>query len=257
MHSLERRAQQTRDWTVMTQVLFRDRAAAGRVLAERLKDFEMVRPLVLAIPCGGVEVAAPLAAALDAELDVVLARKLRAPRQRELALGAVTEQGEVILSRNADCVSGLDVGYLADERRSEMEAITRCRAAIRSVRSKASIAGRSVVVVDDGVATGATMIAALQGVRRERPRELFAAVPVAPADRLQELATFCDRVVCLAAPAEFWAVGPCYSEFPEITDERAAEILRQASSSRETPSREAEAVGAAEAAAGGDGTLSR
>ena len=205
---------------------FADRAEAGRLLARELRDGIPGRPLVLAIPRGGVEVGATLAAALSADLDVVLARKLRAPHQPELALGAVSEEGEVHLMDHAAAVPGATAEYIAAERDRQLGEIARRRAMYRAVRPAVPPAGRAVILTDDGIATGATMIAALRTVRAAGAAHVTVAVPVAPPERLAEVRRLCDRVVCLAAPEAFLAVGEFYRDFAQVEDDRVVELLR-------------------------------
>ncbi len=210
----------------METPIFTDRAEAGWRLVERLRGEHLVRPLVLAIPRGGVEVGAALARGLGAELDVVLARKLRAPHQPELALGAVTETGEVHLNHFASAMTDAGDAYIEAERRRQLAEIERRRAAVRAVRPRAEIAGRTVIVTDDGIATGATMIAALHTVRAAGAREVIVAVPVGAADRIAAIRPLCDRVLCLLEPDVFWAVGQFYRHFEQVEDERVLELLR-------------------------------
>jgi predicted phosphoribosyltransferase len=206
--------------------MFRDREDAARRLAEELKGRELHDPLVLAIPRGGVVTGAVLARELGAELDVVLSRKLRAPLQPELAVGAVSEDGRVYLNRHAQEALGLTDDYLTEERRHQLREVVRRRKLFRRARPPAPVAGRSVIVTDDGIATGATMIAALQVVKAQNPRELIVAVPVASPDRLGEVGRWCDDVVCLLTPAEFWAIGQFYEDFTQVEDEQAVALLR-------------------------------
>jgi putative phosphoribosyl transferase len=205
---------------------FADRAEAGRLLAHELRDEIPRRPVVLAIPRGGVEVAAPLAAALSAELDVVLARKLRAPHQPELAIGAVSEEGDVHLAAHAAHVPGATAAWIAAERTRQLGEIARRRVMYRAVHPAVPLAGRAVILTDDGIATGATMIAALHTVRAAGAAHVTVAVPVAAPERLEEVRRLCDRVVCLAAPDSFGAVGEFYSDFAQVEDERVVELLR-------------------------------
>ena len=209
----------------MSHTLFDDREDAGRRLGERLRDLALCRPLVLAIPRGGVEVGAPLARALDAELDVVLSRKLRAPGQPELALGAVSESGEMHLDYDTIAMTEAARSYLEEERTRQMAAIEYRVKLFRAARPKADVAGRSVIITDDGIATGSTMIAALRTVRAWNPREIIVAIPVAPSDRLEEVRPLCDRLVCLSVPYEFWAVGQSYRGFAQVSDERVVQLL--------------------------------
>jgi putative phosphoribosyl transferase len=208
--------------------MFQDREEAARLLAEKLKDRKFHDPLVLAIPRGGVVTGAILARELGAELDVVLSRKLRAPWQRELAVGAIAEDGRVFLSRHAAEIPGLTDEYLAEERKDELSEITRRRKLFRAVRPPASIHGRSVIVTDDGIATGSTMIAALGIIRAQGPWEVIIAVPVAPPQQLKELRRWGDEVICLLSPEEFMAISRFYERFPQVEDERVVELLREA-----------------------------
>lgn len=193
------------------------------MLGEALSGVPLVDPLVLAIPRGGLEVGTPIAQALRAELDVVLSRKLRSPDQPELALGAVSESGEVYVDDGAWDPAD---HYLEAERRRELDQIEKCRRQFRAVRPKARAAGRSVILVDDGIATGSTMAAALRTARSEGPKELIVAVPVASSDRLAVIGRLCDRVVCLYEPAIMWAIGQFYDDFDQVSDERSIDLLR-------------------------------
>src|SRR4051794_20525460 len=174
------------------RTLFRNRADAGQQLGERLKNRKLRDPLVLGIPRGGVVVGLPLARELNAELDVVLARKLRAPLQPEYAIGAVSEDGEVILNPEARRVAGVSRDYLEQEKQYQLAEIERRTGLFREVRPAARVAGRSVIVTDDGIATGSTMIAALHSARAQGPHELIVAVPVAAPDRLEQVRRLCD-----------------------------------------------------------------
>jgi len=205
--------------------MFHNREDAGRQLGEKLRELDLYDPLVLGIPRGGVVVASCIADVLGAELDVVLARKLRAPWQRELAVGSISEDGQSFSSSSADRVPGLTDEYLDDERALQMREIKRRREQFRKIRPKANIAGRSVIVTDDGMATGSTMIAALEVLRNDNPRELIAALPVAPASRVHEVKTRADHFLCLEQPIVYYAVGQFYEQFDEVTDEDVVELL--------------------------------
>ncbi|MHC5005142.1 MAG: phosphoribosyltransferase [Planctomycetota bacterium] len=211
-----------------SQGAFRDRADAAARLAERLSGVPLRRPLVLGIPRGGVVLAAELARRIDADLDVVLARKLRAPGQPELAIGAISEDGAVTLNDVARSVPGLTEEYLQREQRVQMEEIERRQRLFRNVRPAAPVEGRSVILTDDGIATGSTMLAALDVLRHRAPHETIVAVPVAPPDRLDPVRSRCDRLICLLAPATFWAVGQFYDRFDQVTDQEVVELLRDA-----------------------------
>ena len=207
-------------------ITFADREEAGWMLVERLRGETLEKPLVLAIPRGGVEIGAVLARGLGAELDVVLSRKLRAPHQPELALGAVSESGEVYLNHFASAMTDAGDAYVEAERKRQLAEIERRRGLVRAVRPQAAIAGRTVIVTDDGIATGATMIAALHTVRAAGAREIIVAVPVGAPDRIDAIRPLCDRVVCLQEPGAFWAIGQFYRDFEQVDDERVLELLR-------------------------------
>ncbi len=206
--------------------MFRNREDAALQLAASLKDRPWRDPLVLAIPRGGVAVGAVLARELEADLDVVLARKLRAPGQPELALGAISENGEVYLNSVASEFGESLTAYLEEEKRHQLAEIARRRQLFRQVRPPAPMPGRSILVTDDGIATGSTMLAALQVVRGNNPHEVIVAVPVASPDRLQEIRRHCDEVVCVLTPWNFWAIGQFYEDFTQVEDEEVIALLR-------------------------------
>jgi len=208
--------------------MFRNREDAARQLAEKLKGRELCDPLVLAIPRGGVVTGAVLAHELGAELDVVLSRKLRAPWQPELALGAISENGKVYLNAGAEELPGWGESYLAEERDYQLAEIARRKALFRGVRPRAAVAGRSVIVTDDGIATGSTMIAALQTIKAQDPYSLIVAVPVISPDRIPEMCRWCDELVYLLSPEEFWAIGQFYKDFRQVEDQKVLDLLREA-----------------------------
>jgi putative phosphoribosyl transferase len=214
--------------------MFRDREDGGYQLAQRLKERSLRDPVVLAIPRGGVATGAALARELGAELDVVLSRKLRAPDQPELAVGGVGEDGAIYLNSYAREALNLDEAYLDQERKHQMAEIARRKKLFRSVRPAATLGGRSVIVTDDGIATGSTMIAALNVLKGQKPYEVIVAVPVAPPERLVEIRKLCDEVVCLDTPPEFWAVGQFYARFPQVEDAEVVELLRAQAPSAKT-----------------------
>jgi putative phosphoribosyl transferase len=206
--------------------MFTNREDAARRLAAKLKGRALHDPLVLAIPRGGVVTGASLARELGAELDVVLACKLRALGQPELTIGAISENGGVHLHPDLQDLSDEWGDYLVEERHYQLAEIARRKKLFRAIRPAAPVAGRAVIVTDDGIATGSTMIAALKAVRAHKPHELIVAVPVAPAETLHEVRRWCDEVVCLMAPKQFWAIGQFYEDFSLVADEEVVDILR-------------------------------
>jgi len=214
--------------------MFRNRDDAAQQLAARLASRAALKdPLVLAIPRGGVVIGAVLARALGAELDVVLARKLRAPLQPELALGAIGEDGEMYLTEFHQDVSGATDTYLAAEREHQVAEIEQRRQRFRAVRPPAEVAGRSVIVTDDGIATGATMVAALHVIRARGPHELIVAVPVAPPETVAMLARHCDEVECVLVPDFLGGISGFYQDFQQVDDAEALRLLRELNPSPE------------------------
>jgi len=206
--------------------MFRNREDAAGQLAARLRGRKLHNPLVLAIPRGGVVTGAALARILGAELDVVLSRKLRAPGQPELALGAICEDGQMYLNGYSEDDQDSPPAYLAEERDFQLGLIARRRQLFRAARPKAKISGRSIIVTDDGIATGSTMIAALETIRAQKPKEMIVAVPVAPPERLREIRCHGDEVVCLLTPKSFWAIGQFYEDFSQVDDDEVISLLR-------------------------------
>ena len=206
--------------------MFRDREDGARQLAVPLKGRALRNPLVLAIPRGGVVTGAVLARELHADLDVVLSRKLRASHQPELAIGAIGEDGQIYLNEYAKELQ-LSESYLAEERSRQMAEIERRQKLIRNVLPAAPIQGRTIILTDDGIATGSTMIAALHVVKSQQPHEVIVAIPVAPPERIQELRGLCDEVICLLKPQYFMAVGQFYQTFQTVEDLQVVEILRK------------------------------
>ncbi|MGB9662517.1 MAG: phosphoribosyltransferase [Moorellaceae bacterium] len=208
-------------------MLFRDRADAGMKLAEALKEYAGQDVLVLAIPRGGVVVARPVAEALAAELDLIVPRKVGAPGNPELAIAAVAPDGTVIYNHGILKALKLRPEDLAPAVSRELEEIKRRMQVYRGGREKPQVQGRTVIVIDDGLATGLTMEAALISLAREQPRKLILAVPVAPSDTIERLRPLVHRVVCLATPDPFYAVGQFYFSFTQVGDDEVKAILHK------------------------------
>lgn len=205
--------------------LFEDRADAARGLAASLAAYRGKNPLVLAIPRGAVAMGRILADELGGELDVVLVRKLRAPFSPEFAVGAIEESGWAHVADHA-AAAGADEAYLREEKETRLEELRARRKMYTPARAPLDPAGRVAIVVDDGLATGETMIAALHAVRSRKPSRLVCAVPVAAPESLRRVARYADDVVCLHAPAEFHAVGQFYVSFSQVEDEEVVALLK-------------------------------
>jgi predicted phosphoribosyltransferase len=205
--------------------MFRDRHDAAVRLAERLDAYRGKNPLILAIPRGAVPMAKLIAAKLEGEFDVVLVRKLRAPHQPELAIGSVDEGGWTFIAEYAE-MYGANSAYLESEKQAQLQTMRQRRAQYTPVRAPINPAGRIVIVIDDGLATGATMISALHSLRARRPAELICAVPVSPPETLEKIEPMADQVVCLETPAFFQAVGQFYEHFPQVEDEEVIKALK-------------------------------
>ncbi|HIE10881.1 MAG TPA: phosphoribosyltransferase [Kiritimatiellae bacterium] len=211
-------------------MVFEDRSQAAELLAERLAEYRGRRPLVMGIPRGGVVMARLIADRLEGDLDVVLVHKLGAPGQPEVAVGAVDEEGNVFISEFAR--GAVSPAYIEEERQRQLAELQRRRAQYSPRAGRADTADRITIVVDDGLATGATMKAALLSLRKGNPAELVAAVPVASPDAFTAVDRLADRVVCLSVPEFFMAVGQFYRDFRQVEDEEVVEALRGRQSGR-------------------------
>jgi putative phosphoribosyl transferase len=216
----------------MPRALYADRGDAGRVLATAVQkelgdEPASGRPLVLAIPRGGVPIGRDVAIALNADLDLVVPRKLGAEGNPEYAIGAVMQDGTLYLSPEALRVTGADAGYVEEEKAKEMKEASRRLAEYRGGRQEPALSGRVVIVVDDGIATGATMVVALRWVRSRGARMVVAAAPVAPPSTIEELSREADLVVCPRSPEPFYAIGAFYENFVQVSDEEVKEMLQE------------------------------
>lgn len=215
--------------------LFADRDEAGRALAERLLQLHLPPPIVvLALPRGGVPLGAVVARALGAELDLVLVRKIGAAWQPELAVAAVVDGNPpaIVIDEQARRTGAADADYIEAQAQLELREIARRRSAYLHGRAPIDVEGRTAIVVDDGIATGTTMRAALVALRRRHPARLVLAVPVAPQDTLEALRGEVDQVVCLAQPEPFVAVGRHYAEFHQVDDDEVRAALDEAATGR-------------------------
>ncbi len=210
-------------------MIFSDRLDAGRRLAKALSKYKGANTVVLALPRGGVPVAAEVAEALNASLDLVLVRKIGVPAQPELAMGAVVDGVAPIVVRNDEVIelSGVTAREFDEACARELAEIERRRYLYIGARARAKIAGQVVIVIDDGIATGATMRAALQAIRKRKPKELVLAVPVAPPDTVRQLRREVDNLVCLETPEIFGAIGYFYRDFRQVSDREVVEILNR------------------------------
>ncbi len=209
--------------------MFADRREAGRRLLERLRHLEGEKPVVLGLPRGGVAVAFEIAKGLKAPLDILLVGKIGVPWQRELALGAVAdgEDPEIVIDEALRAELRIETRYIEEETRRRLIEIERRRRLYRGEKAAIALAGRTVILVDDGIATGSTLFAALHRLRKARAGKIVLAVPVAPGDALQRLGPLVDELLCLRAPEPFIAVGAHYRDFAQVSDEEVVGLLEE------------------------------
>ena len=214
----------------MNELRFEDRKQAGAELALELRSYADTGALVLAIPRGGVVVGYEVARALGADLDVIVPRKIRAPHQEELAIGAVAAWGdhEAILDESALRMLAVSDKYLESEVEYQVSEVNRRLMAYRGTTDPPEIEGRAIILVDDGIATGYTIRAAALALRHLNAGKVVLAVPVGPQDSVAELRSMADEVVCLQTPVPFMAVGYWYKSFEQVSDEEVVELLRKA-----------------------------
>ena len=205
--------------------MFDSRSDAAARLADALIKYRGRNPLVLGVPRGAVPMARLIADRLGGEVDVVLVRKLGAPSNPEFAIGAVDETGAMVLDARNMVYSGADDSYVEMEAQHQQELMRKRRSQYTAQRNPIDPAGRNVIVVDDGLATGSTMMAALQALRRHQPARLICAVPVAPSDTVARVREYCDELVCLETPNDFYAVGQYYRYFPQVEDDEVIASL--------------------------------
>ncbi|MCL4757662.1 MAG: phosphoribosyltransferase [Rhodocyclaceae bacterium] len=214
--------------------LFDSRTEAAHRLADALETYRGTHPLVLAIPRGAVGMGRIIADRLGGDLDVVLVRKLGAPGNPELAVGAIDESGAIFVAEHAG-LAGADPPYLETERARQSALLQNRRALYTPAREPLDPQGRITIIVDDGLATGATMIAALHATRARNPARLVCAVPIAAPESLDAVRPLADELVCLDAPAYFMAVGQFYRDFPQVTDAEVVALLRETRSPHGRP----------------------
>jgi len=210
--------------------MFSNRQAAGRQLARALTQWRGTQPVVLGLPRGGVVVAAEVARSLAGTLDVLPVRKLRAPGNPELAIGAISEDGGSYINQEIVNLTGATPAYIAAECRDRRAELAAQGASFRQARPRGPVTGQVVIVVDDGLATGATMIAGVQAIALNQPRELIVAVPVSPPETLNTIRKLAgvDHLVCLHTPAWFQGVGQFYEDFTPTSDAEVLAVLATA-----------------------------
>ncbi len=207
------------------QFMLKDRNEAGLLLAEKLKDLKIKNPLILAIPRGGVMVAYEIAKRIGAELDIVTPRKLKDKYDPELAIGAVMPDGSTFLNEEVIAARGIEIAYIEKEKELEINESLRRLNAYRGIREYPKLNGRIVILVDDGIATGATAIAAIKWIRKHDPKKIIVAVPVIAADILDKLRREADDVIYLNVPELFFGIGQFYREFEQVEDGEVIKIL--------------------------------
>lgn len=215
-------------------VNFKDRVEAGQILANRLTKYASEKPLVLGLPRGGVPVAYEVAKSLKAPLDVYVVRKLGTPGREELAMGAVATGGVRVL--NHPVVESLHISdeAIEAETRKEREEVERRERKYRGDRPPLDVTNRTVLLIDDGIATGSTIKAAITALKKQKAGKIVVAVPVAPASTIEELKKEVDEVVCVSTPEYFFAISVWYDSFPQTTDEEVRELLKKTEMKKES-----------------------
>jgi len=209
--------------------LYRDRTEAGQILARRLRNLALdSNPLVLALPRGGVPVAFEIAQALHADLDIFLVRKIGVPGQEELAMGAIASGGTRVLNESLIRQMGISPAVIERVTAHEVKEIERRERLYRGGRPALPAKGRTVILVDDGLATGASMLAAVRAVQAQEPQRMIVAVPIASRQACEEFRQYVDDVICAETPEPFYAVGAWYEDFSQISDAEVQRLLQQA-----------------------------
>jgi len=208
-------------------MIFEDRTEAGKLLAEKLEKFRDEHPVILALPRGGLPIGYEISKALAAPLDIILVRKIGAPGSPELAIGAVVDgdEPELVLNERVVAIYNFPDEYLEEQKQKQLKEIERRRKLYLAGRSPINVEGKTAIIVDDGIATGSTALAAVHALKRKNPKRVVIAVPVAPADTMQKFEQEADEVICLHAPTQFFAIGAFYDNFDQLTDEDVINIL--------------------------------
>lgn len=212
-----------------TEEIFKNRKEAGELLSKHLKGFKGPDTVVLGIPRGGVIIANEVAAYLDSELDVIVSHKLGAPGNPEFAIGSINEEGKIFLNEPFISRAGADKNFLDAEETHQLSEIKNRIDKYRSFRKKVLLKDKDVIVVDDGIATGATLEASLIAARHEKPSRLIAAVPLSAQENAQRVSFYCDELIVLRAPVFLSAISQYYNDFRQTTDDEVIEILKTAS----------------------------
>lgn len=205
---------------------FKNREEAAKILAKELSEYQGKNPVVLAIPRGGVVIAYEVAKALDAPLDLIIPRKIGAPGNPELAIGAVTEDGTTVLNQRLIAELDITQEYIEMEKKNQIQEIKRRINAYRGDAPPQRLEGKTAILIDDGVATGATVKAAIRSVRKQKPSTIVVATPVGPPDTIDELRREVDRLVCPVIYEPFFAIGQFYEDFSQVSDEEVIRLLR-------------------------------
>ncbi len=205
--------------------MFADRYDAGRQLAAALAKYKGKKSvLILAIPRGALQMGGVLHDELKAQLDIIVTKKIGHPMSEEYAIGAVGPDGEYVISKGA---ADVPAEYILRERKRLEAVVEEKYRRYRGDRPKPGIRGKTVIIVDDGIATGSTLIAAIHVIRKQKPAKIVVAIPVAPAEALAKVKAEADEVICLLVPADFYAIGQFYEKFPQVEDGEAIAILRR------------------------------